>query len=310
MTVATSRGRRESGARSPTFLRSVKNVPVALLFLLPAIIILGTFNFYPALYSLGLSFFEWNGVSPERPFVGLENYQRLFASAEFWNSLRVTLIYAGTMTLIALALGMVVAVLLNQDIFGRALYRALYFLPVITPTVAAGVVWKYLFDPSQGVVNWLLGGIGIQGPSWLTDPSWALAAVVIVGVWKRVGFNMVVYLAALQCIPRMYYEAAELDGANSWQRFRAITLPLLGPSTFFLSITALIDAFQVFDLVYVMTSGGPLKSTDVIGYYLYRYGFRFYELGFASAIAYVMFALIFVVTVLQFRLSRGGSQDA
>ncbi len=310
MTLARSRRRQGGGAPRPTFLRSLRNLPVALLFLLPAIVILGTFNFYPALYSLYLSFFEWNGVSPERPFVGLQNYQRLFGSGEFWNSLRVTLIYAGAMTLAALALGMFVAMLLNQDIFGRALYRALYFLPVITPTVAAGVVWKYLFDPSQGVVNRLLGGIGIQGPSWLTDPSWALAAVVIVGVWKRVGFNMVVYLAALQGIPRMYYEAAELDGANSWQRFRAITLPLLGPSTFFLSVTALIDAFQVFDLVYVMTSGGPLKSTDVLGYYLYRYGFRFYELGFASAIAYAMFALIFVVTILQFRLSRGGTQDA
>lgn len=310
MTLARSLGQQEGGAPRPTFFRSLKNLPVALLFLLPAIVILGVFNFYPALYSLYLSFFEWNGVSPERPFVGLQNYQRLFASAEFWNSLRVTLIYAGAMTLAALALGMFVAVLLNQDIFGRALYRALYFLPVITPTVAAGVVWKYLFDPSQGVVNRLLGGIGIQGPSWLTDPGWALVAVVIVGVWKRVGFNMVVYLAALQGIPRMYYEAAELDGANAWQRFRAVTLPLLGPSTFFLSVTALIDAFQVFDLVYVMTSGGPLKSTDVIGFYLYRYGFRFYELGFASAIAYVMFALIFVVTIVQFRLSRGGSRDA
>lgn len=309
MTLVGNHKDQESGASSPTFPRPIKNLPVALLFLFPAIIILGTFNFYPALYSLYLSFFEWNGVSPQRPFVGLQNYQRLFSSAEFWNSLRVTLIYAGAMTLSALALGMFVAVLLNQNIFGRALYRTLYFLPVITPTVAAGVVWKYLFDPSQGVVNRLLGGIGIQGPSWLTDPGWALVAVIIVGLWKRVGFNMVVYLAALQGIPRMYYEAAELDGANSWQRFRAITLPLLGPSTFFLSVTALIDAFQVFDLVYVMTSGGPIKSTDVLGYYLYRYGFRFYELGFASAIAYVMFVLIFVVTIVQFRLSRGGSQD-
>ena len=309
MSLVRSHSKSEGGASRPTFLRALRTLPTAFLFLFPAVVILGTFNFYPALYSLYLSFFEWNGVSPARPFVGLQNYQRLFSSAEFWNSLRVTLLYAGAMTLAALALGMVVAVLLNQDIFGRAFYRALYFLPVITPTVAAGVVWKYLFDPSQGVVNRLLGGVGIQGPSWLTDPGWALVAVVVVGVWKRVGFNMVVYLAALQGIPKMYYEAAELDGANSWQCFRAITLPLLGPSTFFLSVTALIDAFQVFDLVYVMTSGGPLKSTDVIGFYLYRYGFRFYELGFASAIAYVMFALIFVVTVLQFRLSRGGVRD-
>lgn len=299
----------EEGARRPPFLRSFKELPIALLFLLPTVIILGTFNFYPALYSLYLSFFEWNGVSPTKDAVGWQNYARLLASGEFWNSLRVTVLYAGGMTGVALALGMFTAVLLNQPIRGQAVYRALYFLPVITPTVAAGVVWKYLFDSSQGVVNRSLAGISIEGPAWLSDPSWALVAVVIVGIWKRVGFNMVVYLAALQGIPRSYYEASRLDGANAWQTFRFITLPLLGPSTFFLSITALIDAFQVFDLVYVMTAGGPLGSTDVIGFYLYRYGFRYYELGFASAIAYVMFVLIFIVTLVQFRLSRGSSAD-
>lgn len=310
MALAQSRSHQKGGAHRSPFFRSLKELPAALLFLLPAIIILGTFNFYPALYSLYLSFFEWNGVAPTKDAVGFQNYTRLFASGEFWNSLRVTVLYAGGMTVVALALGMLVAVLLNQPIRGQAVYRALYFLPVITPTVAAGVVWKYLFDPSQGVVNRSLAGVGIEGPAWLSDPSWALVAVVIVGIWKRVGFNMVVYLAALQGIPRSYYEASRLDGANAWQTFRFITLPLLGPSTFFLSVTALIDAFQVFDLVYVMTAGGPLGSTDVIGFYLYRYGFRYYELGFASAIAYVMFILIFVVTLVQFRLSRGSSADA
>jgi multiple sugar transport system permease protein len=310
MALAQPRSHGRDGAKRPPFFRRLKELPSALLFLLPAIIILGTFNFYPALYSLYLSFFEWNGVAPTKDVVGVQNYTRLLASGEFWNSLRVTVLYASGMTVIALALGMLVAVLLNQPIRGQAVYRALYFLPVITPTVAAGVVWKYLFDPSQGVVNRSLAGVGIEGPAWLSDPTWALVAVVVVGIWKRVGFNMVVYLAALQGIPRSYYEASRLDGANAWQTFRFITLPLLGPSTFFLSVTALIDAFQVFDLVYVMTTGGPLGSTDVIGFYLYRYGFRYYELGFASAIAYVMFVLIFVVTLVQFRLSRGGSEDA
>ena len=301
---------RKGGAERPPFLRRLKELPTALLFLLPAIAILGTFNFYPALYSLYLSFYEWNGTAPTKEAVGLTNYSRLLGSGEFWNSLRVTVLYAGGMTVISLALGMLVASLLNGPIRGRAFYRALYFLPVVTPTVAAGVVWKYLLDPSQGVVNRSLETFGIGGPNWLSDPRWALLAVVVVGVWKRVGFNMVVYLAALQGIPRTYYEASKLDGASTWQVFRFITLPLLGPSTFFLSITALIDAFQVFDLVYVMTAGGPLGSTDVLGFYLYRYGFRYYELGFASAVAYVMFLLIFVVTVIQFRLSRGGGADA
>lgn len=298
----------ETPSKAVWWGRTLGEWPAALFFLLPTVAVLGTFNFYPALYSLYLSLFEWNGLSPSREFVGLANYARLLASGEFWNSLRVTLLYAGGVTLLALALGLLVAVLLNQPIRGQAVYRVLYFLPVITPTVASGVVWKYLFDPTQGVVNRGLAGVGLEGPSWLNDPSWALLAVVVVGVWKRVGFNMVVYLAALQGIPRIYYEAAQLDGAGPWQQFRYITLPLLAPTTFFLVVTALIDAFQVFDLVYVMTSGGPLGSTDVLGYYLYRQGFRYSELGFASAVAYVMFALIFVATVIQFRLSRGGGQ--
>lgn len=299
-------GRDGGRARSPASTRFAQ-LPTALLFLLPAVVVLGVFNFYPALYSLYLSFFEWNGLNPTKDAVGVANYARLLASGEFWNSLRVTAVYALGMTLGSLALGLLAATLLNLDIAGRAVYRALYFLPVITPTVAAGVVWRYLFDPSQGVVNQLLARVGVDGPAWLVTPGWALLAVVIVGVWKRVGFNMVVYLAALQGVPRAYYEAAQLDGAGPWQTLRHITLPLIAPSTFFLSVTALIEAFQVFDLVYVMTAGGPLKSTDVIGYYLYRYGFRYYELGFASAIAYVMFAIIFVVTLVQFRLSRGGA---
>lgn len=296
-------------SRSPRRRREARSWPTALLFLLPAIAILGTFNVYPALYSLYLSFFEWNGFTPNRDWVGGGNYTRLLAAPEFWNSLKVTGLYAGGVTLASLALGLLVAVLLNQPLRGRTFYRVLYFLPVITPTVAAGVVWKYLFDPTQGAVNSLLGSIGLQGPNWLVDPKWALLAVIIVGVWKRVGFNVVVYLAALQGVPRSYYEAAQIDGATPWQQLRYVTVPLLAPTTFFLVITSLIEAFQVFDLVYVMTAGGPLGSTDVFGFYLYREGFRYSQLGFASAIAYVMFALIFLATVLQFRLNRGG-QDA
>lgn len=288
---------------------SLRQLPAALLFLLPAATILAVFNFYPALYSLYLSFFEWNGIAPSRSPVGLENYRRLLESPEFWNSLRVTAIFAGALTVGSLAIGLLVAVMLNLDVRGRAFYRVAYFLPVITPTVAAGVVWKNLFDPSQGVINRSLAQVGIDGPAWLVSPGWALVAVIIVATWKRVGFNMVIYLAALQGIPAPYYEAARLDGANSLQIFRHITVPLLAPSTFFLTVTGLIEAFQVFDLVYVMTAGGPLRGTDVMGYYLYRYGFRFYELGFASAIAYVMFLLIFVVTLIQFRVTRAGTVD-
>lgn len=304
----TEQPSRIAGSRDrPGFRRSIAEFPTALLLLLPALLVLGVFNVYPALDSLYLSFFDWNGISPTKETVGLDNYRAIFSSREFWNSLRVTILYAAGMTVFALVIGLLVAVLLNQPMRGIALYRVLFFLPVITPTVAAGVVWRYLFDPSQGVINRSLDLVGVEGPSWLTDPNWALFAVIIVAVWKRVGFNLVIYLAALQGIPRTHYEAAQLDGANAWQTLRYITVPLLAPATFFLTVTSLIDAFQVFDLVYVMTSGGPLGSTDVFGYLLYRYGFRYHELGYASAIAYVMFVLIFVVTVIQFRLTPGGS---
>lgn len=295
-----------SASRTSRRGRDVRALPSALVFLLPAVVILGTFNVYPALYSLYLSFYKWNGYAPQRDYVGVGNYARLFGSPEFWNSLKVTLLYAGGLTLSALALGLLFAVLLNLPIRARALYRVLYFLPVITPTVAAGVVWKYLFDPSQGAVNTLLGGVGVKGPDWLVDPAWALVAVILVGVWKRVGFNAVVYLAALQSVPRSYYEAAQIDGASAWQQLRFVTVPLLAPTTFFLVVTSLIEAFQVFDLVYVMTAGGPLGATDVFGFYLYREGFKYSQLGLASAIAYVMFALIFLATVVQYRFTKGG----
>ncbi len=308
MTVQASRlaGRRGS----PRVRRARSEAPAALLLLLPALAVLAVFNVYPALQSLYLSFFDWNGISPTREAVGLDNYRAILGSGEFWNSLRVTLLYSAGMTSCALVIGLVVAVLLDQPIGAIPLYRVLFFLPVITPSVAAGVVWRYLFDPSQGVINRSLALVGIAGPSWLTDPHWALLAVVAVAVWKRTGFDLVVYLAALQGIPRTYYEAAQLDGANAWQTLRFVTVPLLAPATFFLTVTSLIDAIQVFDLVYVMTSGGPLGSTDVFGYLLYRYGFRYHELGYASAIAYVMFALVFVATAVQFRLTRWAGDEA
>ncbi len=293
-------------ATRPAIFYHLRTLPSALGFLVPTIVILGTFKVFPAIYSLFLSFFEWDGLRQGRTPVGLQNYAELLGSAEFWNSIRVSVIYAAGVTLVALFIGLVLAVLLDRAVSGRALYRLLYFLPVITPTVAAGVIWKYLFDPSQGVLNRFLELLQLPGPPWLTSPEWALWAVIIVGIWKRLGFNLVIYLAALQGIPRSYYEASALDGATPVQSFFRITVPLVAPSTFFLAVTSIIDSFQAFDLVYVMTNGGPLKSTDVIGFFLYRYGFRYYELGYASAIAYVMFLLIFVATLVQYRIRRRG----
>lgn len=282
---------------------------VTFVFLLPTVLVLGTFSLYPAVYSLFLSFFQWDGFSPHREFVGFAHYIALAKSPEFWNSLRVTLLYSVGVTIGALAFGLAAAVLLHQKVIGRSIYRALFFLPIVTPTVATGVVWKYLLDPTNGAINSLLRYLGISGPSWLSDPRWALIAVIGVGIWKRTGFNAIIYLAALQGIPKDLIEAAMVDGANPWRSFWSITWPLLRPATFFVCVTSLIDAFQAFDLVYVMTEGGPLGATDVLGHYLYRYGFRYSMLGYSSAVSYVIFIVVLVITLVQFHYSRRGGYD-
>lgn len=280
----------------------------ALVCLLPAAVIFGAFNIFPILYSGYLSLLDWDGLSPIRTFVGLANYIELARSGDFWNSLGVTLYYMVGITVFGIAAGLAVALALNQGIRALPFYRAVYFTPVITSTVAAAVVWKYLFDPGSGFVNVALRSAGLPAPAWLSSTLWAMPAIILVGVWKRLGFNMVIYLAGLQSIPREYYEAAEVDGAGTWARFRYITLPLLAPVTVLLVIMSIIDAFLVFDQVFVMTGGGPLGSTDVIGLFLYRHAFRYFEMGTASAVGWVIFAVIFAITLMQWKLFGFGAR--
>lgn len=274
----------------------------ALVCLLPAAVIFGAFNILPILYSGYLSLLDWDGLSPIRTFVGLANYIELARSGDFWNSLGVTLYYMAGITVFGIAAGLAVALALNRGIRALPFYRAVYFTPVITSTVAAAVVWKYLFDPGSGFVNVTLRSAGLPAPAWLASTVWAMPAIILVGVWKRLGFNMVIYLAGLQSIPREYYEAAAVDGGGTWARFRYITLPLLTPITVLLIIMSVIDAFLVFDQVFIMTGGGPLGSTDVIGLFLYRYAFRYFEMGTASAVGWVIFAVIFAITLMQWKL--------
>lgn len=256
-------------------------------------------------YSAVLSLAEWGTGSITR-FVGLSNYADLLQDEYFWNSLKVTLVYTLGVTGLSLPLGLLVALGLNAKIPLSNLWRSLYFTPSVTATVAAGIVWTRLFDPYDGLVNHLLRVFGLQGPAWLSDPKWALVAVVLVGTWKRLGFNAMIYLAGLQSVPGELYEAAVVDGANSWQRFAYITCPMLSPTTLLLVIMCVIDSFQVFDLVHVMTSGGPMGSTEVMGLYLYRQAFGLFHLGYASAIAWVIFLFVFVATLIQWRISGAG----
>lgn len=276
----------------------------AFIALLPAILVIGIFSIYPILYSGYLSLHDWDGFAPEQPFVGLQNYIDLFSSPTFWHSLQVTLVYVIGITVLSVIGGLAIALLLNTGIKGVTFYRILYFIPVVTATVAAATVWRYLLDPGSGLINMALRGIGVQGPSWLTDPRFALLAVILVGVWKRVGFNMVIFLAGLQTIPRVYHEAAMVDGANARDRFWHITLPLLAPTTLLIAIMSLIDAFLVFDTVFVMSNGtgGPVGSTEVLGFLLWREAFRYFNLGDASAIGWVLFLVIMVITLVQWKL--------
>lgn len=277
---------------------------IAFIALLPALLVLGIFSIYPILYSGYLSLHDWDGFSPNRDFVGLQNYIDLFNSTQFWHSLQITLIYVVSITALSSIGGLFIALLLNSGIRGVTFYRILYFIPVVTATVAAATVWRYLLDPGSGLVNTLLRQIGIKGPAWLTDPRFALMAVILVGVWKRVGFNMVIFLAGLQTIPHTYYEAAMVDGANTRSQFRYITLPLLAPTTLLVAIMSLIDAFLVFDTVFVMSNGtgGPVGSTEVLGFILWREAFRYFNLGDASAVGWILFFIVLLVTVIQWRV--------
>ncbi|MGQ9851071.1 MAG: carbohydrate ABC transporter permease [Aggregatilineaceae bacterium] len=280
------------------------DLSAALIALMPAVVLFATFNIYPLLYSGYLSLLDWDGFSPHKQYVGLANYRELYESPLFRNALGVTVKYTVGVTGLGVALSLIIAVLLNSGIRGQNLYRLLYFLPVVTSTVAAAVVWRYLMNPGNGYADVFLRNLGIAppSPSWLRNPTWALRVVILVGVWKRLGFNIVIYLAGLQNISKDYYEAATVDGAGAWGRFRHITVPLIAPITLLLVIMSVIDAFLIFDVVYVMTDGGPLGTTEVVGLLLYRQAFRYFNLGTASAMGWVIFAIVFTATVVQWKL--------
>lgn len=275
----------------------------ALLCLLPAAIIFGVFDIFPILYSGYLSLLEWDGLSAARRFVGAANYASLLRSGELWNSLGATLYYMLGSTILGLAAGLLVALALKRGLRALSFYRTVYFVPVITSAVAAAVVWRYLFDPGSGLVNVALRSFGLPAPGWTSSPVWAMPAVILVGVWKRLGFNMVIYLAGLQSIPREYYEAARADGAGSWALLRHVTWPLLAPITALLAIMSIIDSFMVFDQVFVMTRGGPMGATEVIGLLLYRYGFSYFQIGRASALGWLVFVAVAAITLIQWRLA-------
>jgi multiple sugar transport system permease protein len=275
-------------------------------FLAPGLILFSLFTVFALGFAFYLTFREWNILEPEKPFVGLQNYRDMIGDEDFRQSVINTFYFTGASVPIGMAIGLGVALLLNQPLRGRTVLRTLFFLPVVTPFVVAAIVWKWLYNGDFGPINYyLLKAHLISGPLlWLSDRDLAMPAVVLMSVWTSVGFSMVVYLAALQGVPAELYESARIDGAGAWARFRYVTLPMLAPSTLFLMVIGIIGSFQVFTQIYIMTSGGPVNRTSTMVYYIYESAFKFYEMGYASTLAYALFVLLLVFTVIQLRLYR------
>jgi multiple sugar transport system permease protein len=282
----------------------------AYLFITPWFLQFAVFTLFSVAFSFYLSFHDWNIVEPTKPFVGLDNYIDLAKDKRFYQALWNKILFTGFGVPLGMASGLLVALLLNTKVRMQGFFRTLYYIPVITPLVVSAVIWKWVYQGDYGLLNYYLLQLGLINDKllWLSDPNLAMPALIIMGVWAGTGGTMVLYLAGLQAIPEELYDAAKVDGASGWQRLRHVTIPLLAPTTFYILITSVIGSFQSFAHIYIMTGGGPLRRTTVIGYYLYEKGFRQFDMGYASAIAYVLFAIIFIFTILQLRFGKGDIQ--
>jgi ABC-type sugar transport system permease subunit len=251
-----------------------------------------------------MSLHNWTIGEAAHKFVGLANYTALFHDSRFWNALRVTAVYTVVVSLGQVLLGLAVASRLRRTTWYSSLLRATYFFPFIASLVVVGIIWKFLLDPQVGLIDAWLTAAGVSSPAWLQSTALALPTVIVVGIWKNAGFAMIVLLAGMQQVPAFLYEAATLDGAGAWQRFRYVTLPALRPALLFTTLIATITGLQLFDLVFAMTSGGPVFHTESVVMYLYEKGFVEFQMGYASAIAWVLFVIILVISAVQLRVSR------
>ena len=305
---APASGRDTGREARPTRRRSRRFQP-AWLFMAPSLLILGAFVVFPILRSLYYSFFDWTVGAVSQPFVGFGNYVALFHDGQFWNALRITLEYTIVSVVLLVVLGFVAAILLQQDTLANRIVRSVFFFPTIVSLVTIGLVWKFLLDPDIGLVGGITAALGLPSVAWLQSTSLALPTIIAVSVWKSLGFAMILFVAGLKGVPAERYEAAELDGANRWQTVWRITLPSIRPTMLFTSMILTIQSFQVFDLVYVMTGGGPVFHTDTLVNLLYRDGFVNYQTGYASAISWVLFVIIMLISLLQLRLFRYDDVD-
>lgn len=268
-------------------------------YLVPTIIGLILFNAGAIVASFVLSFYKYDVITPAK-WIGLENYRWVLKSNLFWTAVRNTFTFAAGYIPLSIIFALGLAILVNQKIKGVGLFRTIFYLPVVTSMVGVSIVFAWLFNPYYGLVNHFLGLFGITGPAWLSSPQWAMPAVIIVSVWKTVGYYMVIYLAALQNISPELYEAAQIDGANRWKQIRHVTIPVVSSTTFFIAIMCTMSSLKIFEQVYVMTKGGPANSTVTVNLLIYRNAFEYLRMGRATSMAYFLFAAIMVVTFIQF----------
>jgi len=288
---------------------SEANARAAWMFLAPALSLIAIFFFLPiaAAFLLSFSDFDIYAIADLRNvrLVGFGNYSRLLTTPDFWHALRITLYFAVVGGPLSVATSLAAALLLNAKVVRlRTLFRTIYFAPFVTTLVAVAIVWRYLYHPRYGLIDYALTRMGLPAIDWLGNPHWALPAIILLAVWKNFGYNMLVFIAGLQTIPAELYEAAELDGAGPWRRFWSVTFPMLGPTLLFVGVITMIGYLQLFAEPYVMTQGGPVRATTSVVLYMYEEGFRWWRMGFAASIAFVLFVVILLATLIQFRLGR------
>lgn len=302
MHIAQSLNQRRSQVRSSVGRRFGRTAE-AYVFLLPALALFVTFTYYPLLTVAYLSLTDADLIS-RASFIGLANYRLLTEDPVFWRALRVTVIFSVSATLLDVTLGMLLGFLMNAKMRLQGLVRAAIFTPVVVSVAATAILWLYFLNPNIGPITLLLRALGFSPPNFLQSTATALPAVIVVNTWKGVGFAAVLFLAGLQAIPKELLEAAAIDGATLWQRTRYVTIPLLSPTTVLVLFISLVGSFQAYGLVLLMTRGGPAGSTNLLGFYLYENAFRFFDMGYASAISIVLFLVLVVISALQFKLTE------
>ena len=284
-------------------------ISAAYFFLAPAMISIFVFFFIPVIAAFIISFTDFDiyslGNYSYLRFVGLKNYTNLLKDELFWTSLKNTFYFVLVASPLSIAVSLGAALILNSKLVKlKGLFRLSYFIPVVTTLVAVAIVWRFIYHPRFGMLNYLLSFAGINPIDWLGDPFWAMPSIILMSIWKNFGYNMIIFIAGLQNIPEHLYEAAILEGANWWQQFKKITLPMLAPTTIFISIITMIGNFQLFAEPYVMTQGGPLNKTLSVVQYMYQEGFRWWNMGYSASIAFVLFIIIFAGTIIQLKIQK------